>query len=154
MLQGEQDDEAKFSSQGRRSHRHQRGRGVLIDRGGMMLRHLQRFTQRLALTDEQRAQVRTLLANHDKDVIRIKADRDMMAIDIRQLLDADSVDLPKVKELLQSMAGKEADLRFAHIATMQDIRKLLTPEQQKQFRAIWSHLMDYASLKRRGRRAQ
>jgi len=36
---------------------------------------------------------------------------------------------------------KEADLRFAHITLMQEIGKLLTPEQQKKFRAMRGRMM-------------
>ena len=114
----------------------------MMGHGGMMLQHhLERLTQQLKLSDEQRAQVRTLIRNHAKDVIRLKAEIDTMAIDVPPLLEADPVDLAKVKQLLQTIAAKEADLRLAHITAMQDTRKLLTPEQQKQFRAMQGHMM-------------
>jgi hypothetical protein len=57
------------------------------------------------------------------------------------LLEADPVDLAKVKQLFQAIATKEADLRLAHVTAMQDIRKLLSPEQQKQFQTIPGHML-------------
>jgi Spy/CpxP family protein refolding chaperone len=110
--------------------------------GGMMLhRHVEWLSQQLKLSDEQRAQVQTLLRAHAKDVIRLRAEIDTMTLDVPPLLEANPVDLAKVKQLFQSIAAKEADLRLAHVAAMQDIRKLLTPEQQKQFRAMPGHMM-------------
>jgi Spy/CpxP family protein refolding chaperone len=86
-------------------------------------------------------QVRTLLGNHAKEVIRLRADIGIMAVDLRQLLETDPVDLPKVKQQLQSIAGKEVDLRLAHITLMQEISKLLTPEQRQKFWAMRESMM-------------
>jgi Spy/CpxP family protein refolding chaperone len=103
---------------------------------GMMGRHMERLAQQLELTNEQQAQIRALLRNHAKEAIRLKADIGVLAVDVRQLLDTDPVDLPKVKQLFQSMAAKGADLRVAHVTLMQEINTLLTPDQQKQFRPM------------------
>ena len=110
--------------------------------GGMMLQqHLEWLSQQLKLSDEQRAQVQTLLRNHAKDIIRLRAEIDTMALDVPPLLEANPVDLAKVKQLFQAIAAKEADLRLAHVTAMQDIRKLLNPEQQKQFRTMPGHML-------------
>jgi Spy/CpxP family protein refolding chaperone len=114
----------------------------MMGHGGMMLqRHLEWLSQQLKLSDEQRAQVQTLLRSHAKDVIRLRAEIDTMTLDVPPLLEANPVDLAKVKQLFQAIAAKEADLRLAHVTAMQDIRKLLTPEQQKQFRTMPCHML-------------
>ena len=114
----------------------------MMGHGGMMLQqHLEWLSQQLKLNDEQRAQVQTLLRNHAKEVIRLRAEIDTMALDVPLLLEANPVDLAKVKQLFQAIAAKEADLRLAHVTAMQDIRKLLNPEQQKQFRTMPGHMM-------------
>jgi Spy/CpxP family protein refolding chaperone len=123
----------------------QQMRGMMGGRimgGGMVQRHLELLTQQLGLSDDQRTQVQTLIRNHAKEVIRLQADVAIMRIDVGQLLDADSVDLPKVKQLVQAIAAKEADLRLSHITGMQEIRKLLNPEQQKTFRTMQGHMME------------
>ena len=109
--------------------------------GGMLQRHLQRLAQQLGLTDDQRAQARYIMRNHAKEIIRLRADIATLQLDVRPLLDTDPVDLPKVKQLLQTIATKEADLRLSHIAAMQEVRKLLTPEQQKKFHAMQDAMM-------------
>ena len=114
----------------------------MMGHGGMMLqRHPEWLSQQLKLSDEQRAQVQTLLRSHAKDVIRLRAEIDTMTLDVPPLLEATPVDLAKVKQLFQAIAAKEADLRLAHVTAMQDIRKLLTPEEQKQFRTMPGHML-------------
>jgi len=114
----------------------------MMGHGGMMLqRHLEWLSQQLKLSDEQRAQAQTLLRNHAKEVIRLQAEITTMTLDVPPLLEANPVDLAKVKQLFQAIAAKEVDLRLAHVTAMQDIRKLLTPEQQKQFRTMPGHMM-------------
>jgi Spy/CpxP family protein refolding chaperone len=114
----------------------------MMGHGGMMLQqHLEWLSQQLKLSDEQRAQVQSLLRNHAKNVIRLRAEIETMTLDIPPLLEANPVDLAKVKQLFQDIATKEADLRLAHVTAMQDIRKLLNPEQQKQFRTMLGHIL-------------
>jgi Spy/CpxP family protein refolding chaperone len=123
----------------------------MMGHGGMMLqRHLEWLSQQLKLSDEQRTQVQGLLRNHAKDVIRLRAEIDTMTLDLPALLEANPVDLAKVKQLFQAIAAKEADLRLAHVTAMQDIRKLLTPEQQKQFRTMPGHMMGEDAMMGRG----
>ena len=73
-----------------------------------------------------------------------------MAVDLRQFLETDPVDLPKVKQLLQSIAGKEVDLRLAHITLMQEISKLLSPEQRQKFRAMRESMMGPSGMREPG----
>ena len=126
------------------------GRRGMMGMSGMMGRHMERLVQQLELTSEQQAQVRTLMRNHAKEAIRLRADSALLAIDVRQLLDADPIDLPKVKQLLQSIATKEAELRFTHVTMMQEVNKLLTPEQQKKFRPMRESMMDMGGMMGRG----
>ena len=122
------------------------GRRGMMGMGSMMGRHMERLAQQLELSSEQQAQVRTLVRNHAKEAIRLRADSSVLAVDVRQLLDADPIDLPKVKQLIQSIAAKEADLRFAHVTLMQEVNKLLKPEQQKKFRTMRESMMDMGGM--------
>jgi Spy/CpxP family protein refolding chaperone len=134
MAQEEQDDEEEAPPRG------------MMGMGGMLGHHMERLAQQLELTNEQQAQVRTLLRNHAKEAIRLRADIGVLAVDVRQLLETDPVDLPKIKQLFQGIAAKEADLRYAHVTFMQEVNKLLTPEQQKQFRTIRGRMMGMSDM--------
>jgi Spy/CpxP family protein refolding chaperone len=111
--------------------------------GATGLRHMERLAQQLGLSDDQWRQVRSLQLNYAKEAIRTRADMAVARVEVRQLLNADQPDLSQVKDKLQQIASKDAQLRFAHITMMQDIRKLLTPEQQKQWRAMRARRMGW-----------
>lgn len=113
----------------------------MMGQAGMIRRHFERLAQQLALSDAQRAQALPLLSTHAKNFIRLRAELDTLNIDLQELLEADTIDLVKAKQLLQAIAAKEADLRLEHITAMESMPQLLTPEQQKKFRALRSHMM-------------
>jgi Spy/CpxP family protein refolding chaperone len=91
------------------------------------------------------------LSTHAKEAIRLKADIETLGIDLRQLLEVEPVDLPKVKQVLQTMAGKEADLHLVHITAMQEIGKALSPEQRQKLRAMRRSMMGHGGMMGRGR---
>jgi hypothetical protein len=53
---------------------------------------------------------------------------------------------------LQAIAAKEVDLRMAHVTARQDIRKVLTPEQQKQFKTMHGDRMREGGRREHGSR--
>jgi len=134
MAQEDEDEDAS-------PHRGLMGRRGMMGPSGMMGRHLERLAQQLELTDAQQAQVRALLRNHAKEAMRLRTDIGVLAVDVQPLLETDPVDLPRAKQLFQSIGAKEADLRLAHVTLMQEVTKLLTPEQQKTFRTMRERMM-------------
>jgi len=143
---------------GRMQQRHGKmGRGMMrrgmmmgaedeMGQGMMIQRRLERLTQQLELTEDQKMQVQALLSTEAKEVIRLQADIDTTTIDLHQLLDTETVDIARVKTALQTIAMKEADLHLAHITKIQELRKLLTPEQQQKFRMSWAHMMGHGEM--------
>jgi hypothetical protein len=47
---------------------------------------------------------------------------------------------------IYSIGTKEADLRLAHVTLMQEVTKLLPPEQQKTFRTMRERMMGMDSM--------
>ena len=127
---------------------HRMGHGHRMGIGATGLRHMERLAQQLGFSDDQRRQVLSLQLNYAKEAIQTRADMTVAHLEVRQLLDADQPDLSQVKDKLQQIASKEAQLRFALITMMQDIRKLLTPEQQKQWRAMRARRMSESQRER------
>ena len=153
MTAQEEDDDEEASPQrgmmgrqGMMGHGGMRDMGGIMRHDGMIQHHLERLARHLELTDEQRTQMWTVLGNQAKEAVRLKADIETLAIDLRQLLEADPVDLARVKPLLQSMAGKEADLRLLHITAMQEMSKILTPDQRQKLRTIRHSMMGHGGM--------
>ena len=103
--------------------------------------HFEWLTQQLKLTDQQRIQVWTLLYNHAKEMIRLRAELATLRLDVPPLLEAEPVDLTKVKQQFLAIATKEADLQLAHVTAIQAIRQVLTPEQRQQFKTLHGRMM-------------
>jgi Spy/CpxP family protein refolding chaperone len=139
--EAEHEDDEGTSWGGMMGHHGMLGGGHMMGHGGMFQGLLERLAQQLDLTEEQATQVRALVRAHLKEAIRAQADLAVKRIDLRDLLDTEPVDLPRVKDLLQTMASQRADLRFAHITLMQDITKLLTPAQQEKFRTLRGQML-------------
>jgi Spy/CpxP family protein refolding chaperone len=139
----EDEDEDEGHEHGRRGHE-----------GRMGPHHLERLTQQLKLSDEQRAQIRTVMHTHAKDVIRLKAEMATLTLDLHAVLEADPVDLAKVKQQFLTIAAKEVDLHMAHVTAMQEMRKLLTPEQQQQFKTMQGDSMREGGKREHGSRAE
>jgi Spy/CpxP family protein refolding chaperone len=148
----EAEDEDEATPEEMRGAGGRMGRGRRMGRGGMMgmmgrggMRGhgamLERLAQQLALTDEQRTQVQALWRAHRKSAVRTEAEIEVMALDLHELLEAEPVPLPKVKDLVQAMATKKADLHFAHITLMQEVRKLLNAEQQQKLRMMMHQML-------------
>jgi Spy/CpxP family protein refolding chaperone len=136
------EDEDEEHEHGRRGHEGRMDREGRMGHEGMRLQqHLDRLTQQLKLTDQQRAQVRTILYTQAKEMIRLQAELATLRLDVPPLLEAEPVDLTKVKQQFQAIGAKEADLHLAHITAMQEIRKVLTPEQQQQFKTLQGRMM-------------
>ena len=136
MADKHDEDEDEEHEHGRRGHE-----GRMGHEGMRLQQHLDRFTQQLNLTDQQRTQVRTILYTQAKEMIRLQAELATLRLDVLPLLEAEPVDLAKVKQQFQSIAAKEADLHLAHVTAMQEIRKVLTPEQQQQFKTLQGRMM-------------
>jgi Spy/CpxP family protein refolding chaperone len=130
------EDEGEEYEHGRRGHEGRMGR-----EGMRLQQHLDRLTQQLKLKDEQRAQVRTIVYTHAKDMIRLQAELATLRLDVPPLLEAEPVDLAKVKQQFLAIAAKEVDLHLAHVTAMQEIRKVLTPDQQQQFKTLQGRMM-------------
>jgi Spy/CpxP family protein refolding chaperone len=136
LMVADKHDEDEEHEHGRRGHE-----GRMGHEGMRIQQHLDRLTQQLKLTDEQRAKVRTILYNHAKDMIRLQAEMATLRLDVPPLLEAEPVDLAKVKQQFLAIAAKEVDLHLAHVTAMQEIRKGLTPEQQQQFKTMQGLMM-------------
>jgi Spy/CpxP family protein refolding chaperone len=130
------EEEDEEHEHGRRGHE-----GRLEHEGMRLQQHLDRLTQQLKLTDQQRAQVRTILSTQAKEMIRLQAELATLRLDVPLLLEAEPVDLTKVKQQFQAIAAKEVDLHLAHVTAMQEIRKVLTPEQQQQFKTLQGRML-------------
>lgn len=117
------------------------GRGHHGKRHGFgMWRHMERWMDDLDLSEQQEQKIRDLVRAHMKQAIQMRAELATQRVDLMAYLDAEKVDMAKVKALLQQMAAQRADMRYAGLNLIQQIKQQLTPEQLKKFNARWGHM--------------
>jgi Spy/CpxP family protein refolding chaperone len=88
----------------------------------------------LGLSDKQKDAFKTIQSRATKDTIKKRADLELARVELRELLDKDSVDMSAVEASLKKGEAIRTDLHLSHIKAMEEIKALLTPEQRKKFK--------------------
>lgn len=77
----------------------------------------------------QTAKMRMIDADFRKKAARAGAELEVAQIELGELMEASPVNLDKVKAKLVEISSKRADLSFLSIKALEDVKKILTPEQ-------------------------
>lgn len=88
----------------------------------------------LGLDDKQREAIKEINNRMMKDAIRKGAELGITEIELKDILDKDSVDLDAAGTTLKKIESLKTDLRLARIRAMEEIKARLTPEQRKKFK--------------------
>lgn len=122
-------------------HRHEGAKGMM-GRGmadgmdpmpGHMYKKMMRAFKELNLTPDQKAKARDIYTNFRKQAIKTGAEIKIAKIDLHELLRAEPVNMEKVRAKASEIASKTTDLMLAGIRSMEEFKKLLTPQQRGQF---------------------
>lgn len=97
------------------------------------------YIEKLQLTQEQRDKIDSAKIAHKKDIIKKNADRDIAQIELDEIMRKDEPNLTAVSDQLKKIANMEADLKFAQIKVMVDIKALLTKEQKDNLKMMMEH---------------
>lgn len=90
--------------------------------------------EKLELTEKQRDQVKVLFTGLEKKRIDLRADLQHKKLELREAMDESKVDEGKVKRLVKEMGATKTELQMTRIDQQLGLKKILTPEQQKQLR--------------------
>lgn len=99
---------------------------------GLMLRS----KEQLELTSEQVHALRTLRGGFQRGAITRFAQIQLAVLDLRELREQESLDLPKVEAQVRQIALLHADQHMAHIKLIHDSTSVLTPEQQEKWKQL------------------
>jgi len=105
----------------------------LMGRGpGMMGEHpILNKLMSLGLDEKQKEAVKQLVRTTLKETIKKRADLSIARIDLKDLLDKDSINMTAVESKLNQIGSLEADIHLSHIKTLEAIKVQLTPDQRK-----------------------
>lgn len=85
---------------------------------------------KLDLSKEQVDKIKGILTTHEKDMIKMKADRDIAEVELREAMQKDELDLIAIKDLIRNIASLEADMKYSQIKVWVDAKSVLTDEQR------------------------
>ncbi len=88
----------------------------------------------LGLSDKQIDALKAIRNRVAKDTIKKRADLQLARVELREMLDKDSVDMGAVEASLKKAEAVKTDLHLSHIKAMEEIKAILTPEQRKKFK--------------------
>ncbi len=89
---------------------------------------------RLNLTNEQQAQISKLRVQYEKDVIDLRASIAKARIDLRELLSAENYNRALIEKKMREISDLSLTLKLKRLDQWEGINKVLTPEQQKEWK--------------------
>jgi Spy/CpxP family protein refolding chaperone len=120
-----------------------RGRGGMMGmgrmgRGGMMgnMGIMGRLADEIDLSEEQKDEIKDIHTSHRKDMIRMKADRELAQVELQEIMHQDSPDLDAIEDQIRNIANLEAKMKFSQIKTRIDVKSVLTEEQQAKLKEL------------------
>ena len=100
-----------------------------IDKRGM--HKAGRLQDRLNLTDEQKAKMADLRLAHQKKMLPFRSELQSKRMEIQLLKTTDAPDEKKIEKAVDEMGKIRTEMHKARIQHQLEVRKMLTPEQQK-----------------------
>jgi len=90
----------------------------------------------LELKDKQLDKIADIKHTALKDLIQLKADKEIVAVDIKTAFWADSIDLNKVNDLIDKKYAAKAKTAKVFAKALSDVQKVLTIKQNEQWKEI------------------
>lgn len=124
------------------------GRGV----GIMGEQHLLKKLMGLGLDEKQNEAIKGIVRTTQKETIKKRADLSVARIELKDLLDEDSVNMTAVEPKIKQIEALEADIYLSHIKTLEVIKTKLTPDQRKKLKEVREQGMigKMGKMKRKG----
>jgi Spy/CpxP family protein refolding chaperone len=90
----------------------------------------------LGLDMQQKESIKEIKSRTMKEMIRNRADGHIAGIELRELLDKDTVDMKAVEMKLRQIETVNTAMHHAFIRAIEDVKSKLTPEQRIKFKEM------------------
>lgn len=126
---------ANADERGVRHHRDgMRGDGMM--KGMMHGERLWRSLMSLDLNEKQMTEIKEIRNRTAKETIKKRADERILGIELKELLDKDSVDMKTVEAQLKKIEALKTEMHLSIIKAIEEAKSKLTPEQRKKFKEM------------------
>lgn len=110
---------------------------------GHFLRHLQKHSKEIGLSEEQLNKIKTMQLDLDRTRIRMEAEIQVAERELEALIHDEKAELSAIEAKVKQSEGLEADLRMVAIKTKREAWALLTPEQRAKEKAEHEKMMSH-----------
>jgi Spy/CpxP family protein refolding chaperone len=93
--------------------------------------HATYIVDALGLDDSKETEIKSILQQLQKEMIKKKADIQVSEVELREILGKDPVDVKAAEAKLKQIASLKTDAAMMHIQGIEDMKTKLTPEQKK-----------------------
>jgi Spy/CpxP family protein refolding chaperone len=107
------------------------------------IEHILKFKEGMAITDEQVTKLQTIKTDFEKTKIKMKADMQLVSLDLHELLRNDQGDLSAVESKLKNLYEIRAGLYLASVKAGRDAKSVLTDEQRSRMKTVHDRLDSY-----------
>ncbi len=111
---------------------------VVLAAFGQTPRH-GKMMKELKLTDQQQEQFDKIMFDTQKKMIELKAKVATSKLELRRLMNAETIDKSAIEKKMTEIAVHEVAMRMNHINSWSEKNKILTPEQQKIWKKALAH---------------
>ena len=116
------------------------GRGDMM--GGMMGKCLQN-ADKLGLTDDQVNKITPIHRELQKKMIRYKADIEIAAIELKEIMDKKDFDLEKASAQVKKIEELKTNKHLEMLKSMKEVRSILTDEQFNKMKKMMPMMMEH-----------
>lgn len=88
----------------------------------------------LGLDENQKEAMKEIKSRVMKEIIKKRADERIAGIELKELIDKDSVDMKAVETKLKKIEALKTEMHLSFIKAVEEAKSKLTPEQRKEFR--------------------
>lgn len=112
--------------------------------GKMMYGRIIMALKGMDLTPEQRSKTAAIRSEYRKKAIKAAADAKIAHMELHEMLASDPVNMEKVRAKVNELGKKKSEMMLSGIKALEDLKKVLTPEQRKALREALS--MDSSAM--------
>jgi Spy/CpxP family protein refolding chaperone len=91
---------------------------------------------RMKLTDDQKKQLKEIRYNTDKKAIELRSQLAVSKLELGRLLTSDAPDQDAIEKKIKEVSANESALHVNKLNGWFEANKILTPEQQKEWRKV------------------
>lgn len=95
-----------------------------------------KFFANLGLDDKQKDALQALRSKTMKDMIKKLADKQIAALELRDLLSKDPVDMKAVEAAAKKNESLRTEMFLTHVKAHEEMKSILTPDQRKKLKEM------------------